>query len=320
MVQLEALRRSCRAASELPLPGEGKSNQRFAFLTAEACQDLPLGRLVEAHADALAIIAELNGGGLLDHVADGARWGVWAAGPAASVHGETTTTTAGLRITGNKRWCSGATLLTHALVDVTNNDARQLVAVDLSDPGVEVAKPDWVGHGMERADTRSVRFTEVPAVPIGPPGAYLDRPGFWAGAIGVAACWHGGTIAVAQTLRQAVTGTSDAHAFVSLGAVHAALMQNRAILRHAAHQLDTSPKGSHAVTARVVRHTIERNATEIIDRVGRALGPGPMAHDARHTRAIADLLIYIRQDHAERDLEQLGRDVVAQDPSWCDSG
>ena len=73
---------------------------------------------------------------------------------------------------------------------------------------------------MSGSDTRSVEFTNARAVPVGDPGAYLTRPGFWHGAIGVAACWLGGARAVAEPLYRRA---SDPHALAHLGAVDAAL-------------------------------------------------------------------------------------------------
>jgi hypothetical protein len=52
---------------------------------------------------------------------------------------------------------------------------------------------------------------------------------------------------------------------------------------------------------------VERAATEVADRTGRALGAGPLATDVEHGRRVADLALYLRQSHAERDLEELGR-------------
>jgi hypothetical protein len=47
--------------------------------------------------------------------------------------------------------------------------------------------------------------------------------------------------------------------------------------------------------------------------VGRALGAAPLGHDADHARNVADLTVYIRQHHAERDFEALGRAVAQQE-------
>ena len=305
----------CLEVERWPLPGQGSTNRRLELLASCSATDLVLGRLVEAHADALAILSEL---GANVEPASGTgverRWGVWAAGPPQGV--VATRCVKGWRISGTKNWCSGAGLVTHALVDASCGDGQRLFEVDLSDPGVTLARQDWAGPGMKRADTRGVEFLNVGATAIGEPGRYLSRPGFWAGAVGVAACWHGGTVAVAEALRGSVEGKPDTHALVHLGAVYAALLQNRSTLREAARAIDLEPTADFAVLARAVRHGVERNAAVVLDRVGRALGPRPLAYDKRHAEAVHDLEVYIRQDHAERDLECLGRDLVDGQATW----
>jgi hypothetical protein len=201
-------------------------------------------------------------------------------------------------------------------VDGATEEGQRLFAVDLAHRGVAVASPDWIGSGMRRSDTRCVDLLHVPALPVGRPGEYLSRPGFWAGAIGVAACWHGGTVSVAEFLRVADDVRLDVHTLVHLGAIYVALLQNQTMLREAGRRIDAEPASDCAVLARSVRSSVERNATAVIDRMGRALGPRPLAYDQRHADAVNDLTIYIRQDHAERDLECLGRDVVERQVPW----
>ncbi len=65
-----------------------------------------------------------------------------------------------------------------------------------------------------------------------------------------------------------------------------------------------------------VRAAVEDAAGEVLRRVGRALGAAPLGHDAVHARAVADLTVYLRQHHAERDLAALGRAVSAVRPDW----
>jgi hypothetical protein len=65
-------------------------------------------------------------------------------------------------------------------------------------------------------------------------------------------------------------------------------------------------------TARRVRAVVEQAVTEVVERVGRALGPGPLAGDAEHAKRVGDLQLYVRQSHAERDLEDHGRHVLEQ--------
>ena len=307
--------RACRNVATWPLPSQGNTGRRLELLATCAAKDVVLGRLIEAHADAVAILFELQSN--FDHPLTSdldRRWGVWAAGPPASVVASRRAN--GWTIAGTKRWCSGAELVTHALVDGEADDGQRLFAVDLANPGIAIAPADWVGCGMRRADTRRVEFLEVPALPVGGPGQYLSRPGFWAGAIGVAACWHGGTVAVAELLRSGADANPDVHTLVHLGAIYAALLQNQAMLREAGRRIDAPTGSDHAVLARSVRSTVERNAAAVIDRVGRALGPRPLAYERVHAQAVEDLAVYIRQDHAERDLERLGHDLVEGQVSW----
>jgi len=83
-----------------------------------------------------------------------------------------------------------------------------------------------------------------------------------------------------------------------------------AILAAAATQIDSDPfdrADTAQLVARRVRAVVEQAADEVITRTGRALGPGPLCQDGRHAQRVADLAIYIRQSHAERDLAELGR-------------
>src|SRR5690242_35966 len=73
---------------DLPLPGSGRTWERWAVLADLAGEDLSVARLSEGHADALAILAELGAGA----PPAGSRWGVWAAQPVAGQAGLTVIT------------------------------------------------------------------------------------------------------------------------------------------------------------------------------------------------------------------------------------
>jgi alkylation response protein AidB-like acyl-CoA dehydrogenase len=294
---------------DLPAPASGQTAARWWKLAALTENDVVAGRLAEAHTDAAAILAELDG----PTPERDQLWGVWAAevpdAVVTAVDGDD-----GVMLNGTKAWCSGAGLCTHALITARrDNNDRGLYAVDLRTAGVQPLEPNWHNAGMRDSDTRSVRFTDVPAVPVGGPGEYLKRAGFWHGAIGVAACWLGGARAVARPLYRAVAdehspASADAHAHAHLGAVDAALAAAEAMLVSAACTVDASPNDVRAeLIARRVRAVVERAVDEAITRTGRALGPAPLALDGRHAQRVADLTMYVRQSHAERDLATLGR-------------
>ena len=175
---------------------------------------------------------------------------------------------------------------------------------------------------MRGSAAATVDLHAVPAVAVGGPETYLDRAGFWHGAIAVAAAWFGGAVGVAAPLRHAgCVGRLDDHGLAHLGAVDADLAGARALLREAAAAVDV-PEGdqTHAdaiATARRravrVRAVVEAAVENAVRRTGRALGPGPQARDAAHAQRVADLEIYVRQSHAERDLATLGELAGDQD-------
>lgn len=293
----------------LPLPGFGRTGTRWSKLAALAENDLVAGRLAEAHTDAMAILAEL-GGPIPD---PGQLWGVWAAeAPHAVVMAREAD--GQILLDGVKAWCSGAAICTYALLTARGEDnVRGLYAVDLSQAEVVPSAPSWNNAGMQDCDTRSVQLSGAVGIPVGRPGEYLTRAGFWHGAIGVAACWLGGARAVARPLYRAVANehegvVGDVHAHAHLGAVDAALAAAEAVLVSAACYVDAEPEGDRAeLIARRVRAVVEHAVDEAIIRTGRALGPAPLVLDGGHAQRVADLTVYVRQSHAERDLAALGR-------------
>ncbi|WP_405161391.1 acyl-CoA dehydrogenase family protein [Nocardia sp. NBC_01499] len=296
---------------ELALPGSGGTIERWRALADFTFGNVVVGRMVEAHADAAAILAELGGAA----VARSQLWGVWAAEPPKPVL-QATFGPDGWTLHGRKPWCSGATICTHALVTARAGDERRLFAVDLAQPSIRAVPDTWHAVGMRESDSGAVDFTDAVAEPIGEPGAYLTRPGFWHGAIGVAACWYGGACAVARTLHDRAT---DEHALAHLGAVMSGLHAAAVCLADAAREIDADPTDracTARLRARTVRAVVEDAATATIDRVGRALGAGPLCADAEHARRVADLTVYLRQSHAERDLAALGRDYAEKEFSW----
>ena len=55
---------------------------------------------------------------------------------------------------------------------------------------------------------------------------------------------------------------------------------------------------------------VARACEDILEIAGHALGPGPLTQEPEHAKREADLRIYLRQQHAERDSLALGRDLI----------
>lgn len=289
----------------LPLPGLGDTPGRFDALFRHACASPAIARLLEAHFDAVAILAELG----IDSPADW-RLGVWAAGGPTPL--DIVEVDGRRRLRGEKSWCSGASLVSHALVSVGDGSASQLLLVDMSTEGIEILQPDWVSEAFAEVDTRTVAFDiDIDACRfLGQPGWYLDRPGFWHGAVGVAACWAGS--AAGLVARVADRWKTDPHAVAHLGAIDADVWSMLAVLHEAGREIDSAPTDVHAAVrrARRLRHLVDVAAADITTRLARALGPGPLAYQPDLHLVLSEVDLYRRQCHAERDLEALGRLVL----------
>lgn len=310
-------------ALRLPLPRTGATRERWAALTELGRTDLVLARLGEAHTDAGAILAEAGRGPV-----PGALYGVWASASGGSGLAAAPADGGGFALAGRMRFCSGAQVLDRALVTARAPDGLRLFDLDLADPGVTPVEGTWAAVGLAESASLDVLVEDAgPAAadPVGPPGWYLSRPGFWVGGIGVAACWLGGAVALVETLHATLHPSGhpgghpsepSPHQLAHLGACVAEVQAVQAALDAGGREVDSRPDADHQRLALSIRHLSERACEQVLRRVGRATGAVPLTHDRAHAQRVADLHVYVRQQHAERDLEQLGR--YALDDLWGD--
>jgi len=280
------------ASYELP----STARELWELLATLATHDLGVARAVEPHLDALGILQQAGLASPSGH------WGVFAAeGGDDPLVFDTGT------LSGTKPWCSLAGRLDSALVTAQlPSGERALFAVDLHDPGVEVLENTWKARGLVEIPSGPVRFDRVKAAQVGAAGWYLTRPGFAWGGIAVAACWYGGAVGIARAVLGAKpTPFTSLH----LGAIDVALGSARRALLEAS-TLDGDPR----ITAKRVRSTVARSCEEVLWRTGHALGPAPLALDEQHAKRVADLQLYIRQHHAEKDDASLGEALVGSMP------
>jgi alkylation response protein AidB-like acyl-CoA dehydrogenase len=221
------------------------------------------------------------------------------------------------RLTGTVRFCSGAHVLDRALVAAVDGDASTLVEVDLGWPGIERYAEAWQAIGMNDSDSADVRFAGIEVTPdmiVGGPDWYLRRRGFTLGGLGVAAVWLGGVAGVLDAVTDLLVAAPDvdAHQYAHFGALHSALRAAEALLADAARRIDEAgPAFDPTTVAKTCKSAVERAAWETLDRVPRITGPTPLCRDRRFAQRLADLQVYVRQHHAERDLAALGRLVLA---------
>ncbi|HQS32190.1 MAG: hypothetical protein B7X59_03590 [Polaromonas sp. 39-63-203] len=299
----------------LPLPGAGQTLERWRALAAVAGHDLSLAKLYEGHTDALAILAELEGTeSKREFTGTDGIWGVWASeGPDGrlGIEPDPAGEPGAVLLRGVKHWCSGAQTGTHALVTAWHPDesCSQLVRVNLAQPGVEVRSDRWKAVGMAGSASLQVRFHAARAYRVGGAGAYVSRPGFWHGGAGIAACWYGGAVALAEAFRQSILQGSAAlrspFRLAAAGRVDVLLQGVSLMLQHAASWIDQHPREDASLVALRVRLAAARCATQVLDEVGSAWGPTPYCTDAAFARMAADLPVFVRQSHADRDYAAL---------------
>ncbi len=286
----------------MPLPGAGQTALRHQRLLDIARHDLSLARLAEAHWDAVAILREAGRTPKPDAI-----YGVWA----SEIPGANLTLSPDHRLCGTKAFCSGAQLVDRALVTVGAPEPT-LYEVDLRQNAAFVCYDgsSWKTSAFADTHTATVSFRSLPlsaADVVGDSGWYLRRPGFWHGACGPAACWAGGAIGLIDYAKQ--QSRHDPHTLAHLGAMQATGWALRSYLDTAGAQIDADPGGVWAAQARalIVRHLVEQGCTDVLRRLARAYGPRPLAMESEISRRYQELDLYLRQCHAERDLEVLGR-------------
>jgi hypothetical protein len=303
-----ALRIAVELGALLPAPGQGRTLERWAVLAALGRVNLTVARVVEAHTDALAIRAEAG-----EAPDPSGSWGVFAAETPEHrliAKGDHPT-----RLFGVKPWCSLGGVLDHALVTAHVDAGRQLFAVDLRQPSVRAEPVEgWVARGLRTVTSVPVGFDATPARPVGEPGWYLTRPGFAWGGLGVATCWYGGALGLADTLRRVATERDRPLDDLHVGVVDARLHAATAVLADAAGRVDAGAADAQAGAALALRvRAVVADAVErVLREVGHALGPAPLAFDHRHAARVADLELYVRQHHGERDLSTLGAAVLGR--------
>lgn len=298
--------------------GAGATAERWQALAELARVDVSEARIAESHVDAVQILGEI---GRSPH--PGCLYGVWASEHARWTTVANAAADGSVTLAGAKAFCTGADLLDRALVTVRHGDAA--ASGDGTDASVLLVDVDLQALGSDRIDTSMwdtpaladtatavVDLTDVEIAAsdvVGAPGWYLDRPGFWDGAVGPAACWAGAALGLVDHAH--AHPPDDPHGRAHLGALTALAWSLETTLAQAGREVDARWSADDADAAReralTVRHLVDVACAEVQERFARALGPRPLVSDRSVIARDQALSLYRRQSHAERDLETLGR-------------
>lgn len=289
----------CR--EELSAPGRGLTSARHRAIFNAGREDLSLAKLAEAHWDAVAILQEAG-----QEPEPGARYAVWASEiPGRELRMDEGDE--GLVLSGTKEFCSGAALVDRALLTAGEGGAW-LVELDLRahPERLNIDASGWAVEAFRMTETAAVTFDRHPiAAIVGQDHWYVQRPGFWRGAVGPAAAWAGGAAGLVDFVM--ASRRDDPHTAAHRAAMHTGLWTMQCVLDAAAYEFDHVPGCDPMVRAMEARHAIEQACTDILRRFARCMGPVPLAKNPDLSRRYAELDIFLRQSHGERDLEALGR-------------
>ena len=298
--------RSIASGQEFPQPASGQTATRLAALRAAARTDSSLGRLVESHADAVAILREAG-----RCPPSGKALAVWASESSSNLvlrsDGE------GFRLEGVKNFCGGATMVDAALVTAHYDGGfvsdQALVLVDMRQQGIETDPTSWTAPAFTDAGISTVRFSVAldRSALVGPPGFYTARAGFWHGAIGVAAVWAGiGDALVAE----ATFRTNDALSQLALGEIAVHRWGIDAALAHAAAIIDAEPDRDSHHHALSARYLIAEHLAATLALIDHETGPAPIAFDPRWQQRRLELTMSLLQAHGRRDITGLVSELL----------
>ena len=282
--------------------------------------DIPLSRLAEGHVDAHRILAQAGA-----RPVSGALYGVWASRSLSSGL-RADSTDDGFVLDGTLRFASGVGVLDRALVPALI-EGQPAVLVDLEVAALTVDPSGW--------QTRAMSVSRSFAVPVhqrrvrrhalvGPPGFYLQRPGFFPGGVGVAAVWTGGLCRVVDLLLDWLgerrwpagewrLGRLRTHRATALAVVIAAAQRLDDALRPNAQPRDGLVTGSLQQHCTLARAGVAAAVLAGLDEVRVLAGPAGLAFDADLTRAVDDLDLYVRQQNTDADAAFLGATLTVPD-------
>lgn len=278
------------------------------FLYRIARRDLPLARLFEGHVDAVQIIARYADADTVREAeaiaARGGAFGVWNAAlpdaPLRVVDG---------RLSGGKRYASGAGLLSHALAGADTPEGNRLVLIDLAASEPEIDRDWWKVVGMQRSQTHVVRWDGADSASfrfVGEPGDYAREPFFSGGALRFVACHAGGVAALFDHVRDHLVTTAragDPHQAGRLADLYLVAQAAAAAVRGAADTWGTAGHVDHVAAARVA---VTDCAERALATAQQAVGLGGMFVEHPLSAALTDLMVYLRQPMPDAQRMRVG--------------
>jgi alkylation response protein AidB-like acyl-CoA dehydrogenase len=301
-----------------------QTDRLAALLTSIGSGNLSVGRLFEAHVNALHLLGRYGTDGQRRAAGQAAARGelhaVWVTDPAEGtlhlIHRQDRGTRDRWILAGAKMFCSGAGHVAHAVVTaITETCERQMLIVPLGQG--ERAKPlPGQLQGMRSAVTGMVDFTGVQVdrdAFVGRPGDYLREPDFSCGAWRASAVALGGLgalldVAIAELRTR--DRVDEPNQLSRLGRAMIARETSRLWVQNAARIADDErvQPGDAVAYVGLARLAVEAACLDVIRLVQRSLGLAAFRHGHPAERICRDLGTYLRQPAPD--------EVLTEAASW----
>ena len=262
--------------------------------------DVPMARLTEGHVDALRILDQAG-----TKPVPGAAYGVWASRSRASGIAARRTGDRWV-LDGTLKFASGAGVVDRALVPVwPSPEVHALLDLEVHDWTFDTDA--WRTRAMEQSRSHQVTLTGfvTDATEVGPPGFYLERPGFFPGGVGVAAVWAGGAARICDLLALAVPRRTPTQV-TRFGRLRTHLATATAIVRETASRLPDVPTDRLRVVSTLARAGVAQAVREVLAEARTLAGPAGLAFDEDLTRTVDDLAMFVAQQNEDGDAQWLG--------------
>ena len=277
--------------------------------------NLAVGRLFEAHVNALRLVFRFGDAALRQQAAQDVREGhligLWVTDPA---EGSLVLRPGGV-LHGAKQFCSGAGHVLRAVVTATEASGDIRLAYVANAAGFSAAPLASSLSGMRAATTGQVRYDQVSAAVFGQAGDYMREPDFSCGAWRTSAVTLGGIEAVTDLLCAQLVArgrAEDPHQQARVGQALLATETARLWMAEAAERAETAADPADAVAyVGLARLAVERAARDVMELARRSLGVAATMRDNPVERICRDLTTYLCQPAGDMVLTEAAARVLA---------
>ena len=282
------------------LHATGDAEGLFRLLHLLGYADLSLGRIFEAHVNALELIRQYGTSRQMEAAALAAQAGdlfaLWVTDPAK----QGVRLCQHLALTGEKWFCSAAGAAKQALITAETEAGNQMLLVPVS-PDIPVTDRGVKLAGMRAAATGSVDFNGLVVQQealIGDPGDYLREPAFSTGAWRSSAVALGGLAALIDTARIELCSRGRAdNPFqrMRFGQTVIAHETGRLWLLEAVKRVDSATADEAVSYVNLARTAVETACLDALRHIQRSLGLSAFMRGSKAERIARDLATYLRQ-------------------------